>query len=436
MNFNNTFCGADPFWANACVGNNGNPGYFEYSKGFSQAANLLINMVLADEGMNLHVDDLIYPVCFNMRHSIELRLKGAIEELCKIAKYKSVRIEFDFATSHDIGIIWDLFKSTSESLDYRFASINSHIEPTIKDIAEIDATGQTFRYPISNESKKHLIDVGVINFSVLRYKFTELEQGFDQLHLLNMHLCDEYHHGTFTSKLNRPQLYRIAMKLPQKSKWVDGGLDPVKAQIRKEYNLSSNDFARALDKIKEHYYLSSAIGAPRPLLGVEEEQIIVFFDCWVKLYPINNAASDIIISGFPAGGTEEMLEDMKRQIRIKSEIWSEISTTVTHGFLAGIRALFYFARDKAYVEYYPVVYNCEMNEAQHLSGDMLKTSFTDILEKTNALRNILISLFAIGHIDLAETLIARLGVVADYIEKSRTRAIFSCPEFADYGGIY
>ena len=43
---NETFIGGDPIWANACVGENGFPGYWEYAKGFSQAAKTLIDMAL------------------------------------------------------------------------------------------------------------------------------------------------------------------------------------------------------------------------------------------------------------------------------------------------------------------------------------------------------------------------------------------------------
>ena len=101
---NPTFCGGEPAWANACVGDNGSPDYVEYSKGFSQAANLLIEQVLQNRGQNPLVDHMVYPVCFNMRHSVELRLKGAIEEIGKIAKFKNIIISFDLSGSHDIKI--------------------------------------------------------------------------------------------------------------------------------------------------------------------------------------------------------------------------------------------------------------------------------------------------------------------------------------------
>ena len=142
---NSTFCAADPWWANACVGNNGDPSYVDYSQGFSTAANVLIDQVLAGEGIKLSVDTLIYPVCFNMRHSVELRLKGAIQELIEIAEIKALKISFDLTGSHDIGNIWSFFKEQSEKIDHRYTFINNLIHSTIHDIASIDATGQTFR---------------------------------------------------------------------------------------------------------------------------------------------------------------------------------------------------------------------------------------------------------------------------------------------------
>ncbi len=103
---NSTFRGGEPSWANACVGNNGSPSYVEYAKGFSKAANLIIDQALERQNTHFHVDDMVYPACFNMRHSVELRLKGAIEDLEVIAKWKGTRIDFDLVGSHDIGNIW------------------------------------------------------------------------------------------------------------------------------------------------------------------------------------------------------------------------------------------------------------------------------------------------------------------------------------------
>ena len=60
MTKNNTmFTGGQPTWANACVGENGSPGYRYYAKGYSQASEVLINTILLDKGalcVNLQLD--------------------------------------------------------------------------------------------------------------------------------------------------------------------------------------------------------------------------------------------------------------------------------------------------------------------------------------------------------------------------------------------
>lgn len=101
---NQTFTGSDPTWANACVGENGSPNYIQYSKGYSKAANLLLNNVLNTRGKE--VDLYIYPICFNMRHSIELRVKGAIQEITELAKKKAKNYQHLIQLAHMISAIY------------------------------------------------------------------------------------------------------------------------------------------------------------------------------------------------------------------------------------------------------------------------------------------------------------------------------------------
>ncbi|EPV3042857.1 hypothetical protein ACV3HB_002609, partial [Acinetobacter baumannii] len=177
---NRTFLGSEPTWANACVGNNGFVNYLTYAEGFSKAANLILDDLLKNIGKN--VDLFIYPICFNMRHSIELRLKGSIEEINKLAEIKNEKLpSFSLSSSHDIGNIWNYFRQNSELLDLRFQKLNNLLDQTIKDIAEIDPTGQTFRYPADKDDKKHLTEQRIISCKVLKNKFAELEENLDNL---------------------------------------------------------------------------------------------------------------------------------------------------------------------------------------------------------------------------------------------------------------
>lgn len=100
-NWNATFRGAEPSWANACVGNNGSPGYREYAEGFSDAANMLLAHVLDNEERS-NVDILVYPICFNIRHAVELRLKHAIIKIKHLYEVKKINKVFDLVTIHDI----------------------------------------------------------------------------------------------------------------------------------------------------------------------------------------------------------------------------------------------------------------------------------------------------------------------------------------------
>lgn len=164
---NTTFTGSEPILFNACVGNNGYVDYFTYAEGYSKAANLILDQVLDNDGND--VDSFIYPICFNMRHSVELRLKGAVEEINKLSVIKKQKIpSFDLAGSHDIGNIWAFFKKNSEFLDLRFKMINDLMEKTISDIADVDATGQTFRYPFDVDNNKHLTGQKIISCLVLK----------------------------------------------------------------------------------------------------------------------------------------------------------------------------------------------------------------------------------------------------------------------------
>lgn len=427
---NSTFCGAEPTWANACVGDNGNPGYEEYSRGFSTAANVLIDQVLAGQGLGLSTDELVYPVCFNMRHSVELRLKGSIEVLIKIAAMKGKKLSFNLSGSHDIGNIWAFFRAESELLDARYVDLNESINCTLQDIAGVDATGQTFRYPLSNESQKHLIDVSLINFVRLKRVFGELEKNLDKLHDLNLWLEDEYAQGTFTSKFTRPMLYKLAFSLPAQHSWSGVEFSEIKKSLINEFSVTSNDLSRAISKVKGQYYLASVIGDPLPVKGLSQDALFLFLDHWCvevkeeeKCDPFNN------IDGFIAG--------IKSRGSRRESVWSEFKDIIRPELLAGFNALYYFSINKTFVEYYDRLYSSELKESIFYfeqGDDGVRQSFFHIFEKTNAMSCLLMSLFALGHSRLAERAVEKYGVdpTLHWLDKARSGELFAFPEYAKY----
>lgn len=280
---NQTFTGSEPTWANACVGENGSPNYIQYSKGYSKAANFLLNNVLNTRGKE--VDLYIYPICFNMRHSIELRIKGAIQEINELAKIKNKKLpSFDLVASHDIGNIWRYFKENSKILDIRFKIVNDKLDPTILDIAEIDSTGQTFRYPFNNKNKKHLVDQKVINCGILKIKFNELEKNLDDLIQLIESLIDEYKLGTFTTKFSRTQIFQFVKELPPINQWDKSAFIELKNKLKANYNLSNNDFSKIIDQIKNNYELSHKIGLKKNLIFLSDCDVLEICDIWITYF--------------------------------------------------------------------------------------------------------------------------------------------------------
>ncbi len=433
---NTTFCGGEPTWANACVGDNGSPGYWDYAKGFSQAANLIIDNVLRGRGLNLPVDELIYPVCFNTRHSIELLLKGAISELISLESFRKRKLEYDLSGSHDIGNIWKFFSENSASIDERYISINRQLDTKVTDVSEIDSTGQTFRYPLNTESQKHLVDVAIISFVQLRKSFSELEEALDKLHRLNEYLYEEYSFCTFTNRLSRKNIFDVASKLPIRKQWSDASFDEVRASIKKQFNIGSKELSDSIKIIEKHYELAPIIGISIELLGVSELDIAQFIDLWFRLHDLSSDTEPVNVE-VKAWCVEEMVSSITRSTEICNSVWEEIGAKLTPEMLAGFSALFYFARDLDFSERYILIYGNQLRGEQVIfddSTDSLRKSFFHIFKKTNAIYNILRSLYFLKKNDIAEELVSThsLDTKFSWLDAARNRVLFEKPEYCGY----
>lgn len=430
---NTTFGGGEPTWANACVGNNGLPGYWDYAKGFSKAAVTLIEAVIQDGGLEYRVDEMVYPICFNMRHSVELRLKGAIEELIEIEKVRGRALEFDFKRSHDIRKIWEFFVINALTADDRYQAIVGRLESKISDISQVDPTGQTFRYPLDAESERHLVDVSIINLVLLRNSFLELESSLDDLHYLNTHLRREYLFETFTRSLSRKNIFEIASLLPPRSTWSDSAFDTARAGIKERFGISGAELSKSIKIIESHFELAPMIEVSVPLLGVVEVDIADFFCYWLLRHE-RWQDDDLRIEVGPSLTHSAELFGVDE---VEADVWSAVEKDLTPEKLAGISALFYFAREFEFSERYRLIYESERRaalEAFKDSVEKVRAKYFHIFMKTNAVHNVLESLYFLGKSEVAERLISLYGLEKHlpWLNDARSGALFRKPDYWGY----
>ncbi|MBL0559571.1 hypothetical protein [Aeromonas hydrophila] len=336
-------------WANSCVGNNGYIDSKQYYDGYIQASIKLMEVIFtSDDTMSSQtqywIDTLIYPICFTLRHSIETLLKRVSETVIFISDIRSrgedISVIQKNISLHDIKLIWDGLKTIAILNDERYKAPMLKIEPFVMEIAEIDPTGQTFRYAYSNDSVKHLTDVGIINIATLYENTCRFHLDAKELFELSDSLHDEYSLRTFTKKMSRFQLEELSKELPNKSEWSS----EYKKKLQIKHNITSNDLTKALDIIKSHYIFSSYIDSEVPLQGIKECDLFSFIDLWIR--------NEKVIRAYNLDETKILtVSEIKKLIAFKKEDLSFLNPD----FVAGLFALHYymdFSFPEKYVEEY------------------------------------------------------------------------------------
>lgn len=435
---NRMFRGADPTWANACVGDNGNPSFVEYAKGFSTAANLLIEKVLDSQSIEYSVDELIYPICFNMRHSVELRLKGTVSSLERLSEHRKRLPKFDFETSHDLGKIWQFIKEHSVELDKRYSSYVVLLDAYISNLADVDPTGQTFRYPTNQESEKHLTDVSVINVVVLKESFSALEELLDELNLFNEAILQEYSQGTYTAKLSRHEIYRLARELPPRDTWKDDSFTGVKDAAKKYFGLSSNEFSKAIRKIQSNFEMAALIEKTPPLENLESESLGEFFDAWTLIHDLSEVQRPS--AGFQICdlSSEASFNQMRKDSESSSKALEAVYSSLDCEVIGELTGLYYFANYLVYSETYTQIVDLKKAELSMLKGSSqprYKESILHLLNKTDALQKVITSLLFLNQASLANYAISRyeLPETLEWLNRARNREPFSHLSFLGYG---
>lgn len=242
-----------------------------YREGFMQSTLVLLAAAAAESYFDpntnkntvIYVDALVYPICFNARHFIELFLKDSIRS---VSALDTNATQVGVIATHDLIELWATFEAAI-ARDSRLVELGMPLKEVFKDIAEVDNTSMTFRYSHDLEENVHLPDLEHINLGVLGDRLREMFKQAEEFSVCLTVLQQEYAQGTFTRKLHRGNIEAIAKRLPPHEKWV-AELQPVKKEICDRLGLSSNDFGKALVLIKDHREFASFIGLELPLEGL------------------------------------------------------------------------------------------------------------------------------------------------------------------------
>lgn len=409
--------GKYPTYTSACVGNNGNPGILYYAEGFASAANHLIEISISNYGRVFNPDIAVYPICFNMRHAVELYLKGYINFVDELAKIKNIKIDLaiDIMKAHDINKIWNYLTTNYTILDKRLIHTANQISPYIECLGEIDTTGQTFRYPYDTENKKHLIKQSIINIMHLGDIFKKLEDKLKNFYYYHEEIIKEYHQKSFTTNLSRYDLSTIAQKLPNINEWKNDSFKETKNNIKKEYNISSKELSKAINIIKNHYEFGYFIGTVPPLIDFYENEFYLFIDKWCQLNDleyINKKSDSPIIDSLYLGSdmNENDYEKLSSKLMISfekstetDEILNELVSCVKVETIINIHTLYYFSQECTYSEEYKQTY------LYHEDGckQDIKESIKHMLHKTILLSELVISLLRLNQKKIAFNLIEK-----------------------------
>lgn len=417
---NETFRNSSPSWANACVGNNGSPGIVDYAEGFANAANVLLEQVLENRGLKHSTDTFVYPICFNMRHAVELYLKAAIGVFPSLVHHDIRLADIDVETSHNIGRLWNYFKEHAAKIDRRYLDLIAQLDRGIADFAEVDATGQVFRYPFDTDNQKHLTQLAIINLGVLWKKFKLLVEKLKDLNRLGARLVDEYRYKTYTANLSRFDLICVAYSLPPRADWPTSVFTDAKNDICSRFGLSGQEFSKAVKIIERNLEMAALIDAPKPFLHLTVTHLQLFFDSWRDYHDLDKMRRqfkgvpndvDALIKEAESYGAFDLRDilDDKRDVRMTA--WPRLSNEVTPEAFGELSAMFYFSRDRLhYSEAFERERDYSIRDflAKRSSGeDEFRHSVFHLIEKTSALEHVANTLRFFGKLDAVADLLER-----------------------------
>ena len=178
------FEAADDWYHNACI----NLRWFNwdwYASGYKHAGDVLVQHVVDTRD---HRDTLVFPIVFNYRQYLEVRLK----ELIIVGRQLSCEAP-DFPTTHNLRDLWNICRPIiAESNVGATETDLEAIDDAISQFCLADPDSYSFRYPVDVHGNPSISDATrVINLRQLRERIDALANFLDGVSMAFSACLDE-----------------------------------------------------------------------------------------------------------------------------------------------------------------------------------------------------------------------------------------------------
>ncbi len=378
----------DSQW-NACVGIQGNEQNF--IDGYIEAALELAAAVL-DKKLVKSRDTLAMPILYNGRHALELSLKFAINRLYAIGAIASRHVP-----NHDILSHWTHLRDASLG-DASLRQLIAELEPYVVSLAKIDDDGQELRYPTTQDGKKSLDRIAVVNLPHIRRSLQALGDILTRLKYRVFDLDDERGTGTHTKSCSREDLKAIAGILGDHATWGEENFNDKKAAIRERYGLSSGKFSDAVKQIRGSRQLATLVGLETPLTYLSDEKAVFALMEWAKAFPPVEPDPDHLGTRY----FERDWDKVKEHRQVMQTMVDAILANLSDEEVADLEVLFYIGRGGEFGEHYEAMLSDAV--AQHKVAKSRLEGVYHIMTKTSLLDNVICGVAAAGRPSLATQL--------------------------------
>ncbi|ATP17840.1 DUF3775 domain-containing protein [Sphingobium yanoikuyae] len=387
---------ADPFFEtihdsqwNACVGIQGNEQ--NYVDGYIEAALELAAAVL-DKKLVASRDTLAMPILYNGRHALELSLKFAINRLHAIGAIASRHVP-----NHDILSHWTHLRDAGLG-DAALRELIAELEPYVVSLAKIDDDGQELRYPTTQDGKKSLERIAVVNLPLIRRSLQAMGGILTRLKYRVFALADERGTGTHTKGCSREDLQAIAGMLGDHATWIEDSFDDRKAAARERYGLSSGKFSDAVKQIRGSRQLATLVGMETPLTYLSDEKAVFALEEWAKAFPPMEPDPDDLGTSY----FERDWDKVKEHRRVMQMLVDAILANLSDEEVADLEVLFYIGRGGEFGEHYDAMLADAV--AEHKLAKSRWEGVYHIMTKTSLLDNVIRGAAAAGRPSLATLL--------------------------------